>query len=135
MPNDTVMKKLVGNIVSQKLGDTLVGFETRVIKAVQAENKKLRGEVTLMIQKLHKNVSQMNNKLWSDVTKTSNSLLTGVAQMRDEIITSNDKVAGELKTLREEQTLLNGRTVKINEIENRVEKLEEIHHHGPHASV
>lgn len=74
-------------------------------------------------------------EILSAFEKFGEKILVGVAQMRDEIITSNDKVAGEIRTMREEQTLLNARSAKINDIEDEVEKLRNIHPHNSHQPV
>ena len=71
----------------------------------------------------------------SAVEKIGERNLAEVAKMRDEVITSNDSVAGEIKTMREEQELLNARSAKINEIEDQVENLRKIHPHNFHQSV
>lgn len=46
-----------------------------------------------------------------------------------------DEIVGELKTMREEQTMLNGRTAKLNLIEDRADKLEDIHPQGQHSTI
>ncbi len=55
-------------------------------------------------------------------------------EIRNDLAQMKDEIMGELKTVREEQTMLNGRTVKINQIEDRVKKLEQLHPHG-HAAT
>lgn len=59
---------------------------------------------------------------------------THMFEQRSDIATMKDEIVGELKTIREEQTILNGRSAKINDIEERVEKLEEIHPQSQHAT-
>ena len=73
--------------------------------------------------------------LLNAVEKIGERNLAEVAKMRDETVTSNDKVAGEIETMRREQTLLNARSAKINDIEDEVEKLQKIHPQNSHQSL
>ncbi len=55
--------------------------------------------------------------------------------LKNDLMTIKDEIMGELKTVREEQTMLNGRSVKINDIEDEVEQLKNIHPKFTHASL
>lgn len=57
-----------------------------------------------------------------------------MVEQRSEIAAIKDEIMGELKTIREEQTILNGRSAKINKIEDQVEELIKIHPHGHHLA-
>ena len=57
-----------------------------------------------------------------------------MVEQRSEIASIKDEIIGELKTMREEQTILNGRSAKINKIEDRMEDLEKIHPQGQHIA-
>lgn len=57
-----------------------------------------------------------------------------MVEQRSEIASIKDEIMGELKIIREEQTILNGRSAKINQIEDRMEDLEKIHPHGHHLA-
>ncbi len=103
MPDETVIKKIVREVVKEELKPfdlKFVSFKNEIIAAVRETNEKL---------------------------------FERVEKIRDETITSNDKVAGEIKTMREEQEMLNGRTAKINDVDNRVDRLEQIHPNCQHA--
>lgn len=67
--------------------------------------------------------------LKNEIIDAVKDVLTG---FRNDMVSLKDEIVGELKTNREEQTMLNGRTMKINNIESRVEKLEKIHPQGTH---
>lgn len=53
---------------------------------------------------------------------------------RSDIATMKDEIMGELKTIRKEQTILNGRSAKINKVEDQVEELIKIHPHSQHIA-
>lgn len=55
-------------------------------------------------------------------------------EQKSDIATMKDEIVGELKTIREEQVMLNGRSAKINKIEDQVEELQKIHPRGQHLT-
>lgn len=95
MTDDSVIKKVVRDVVKEELKSGLDSFKLDLLEAIEEKNYNLRSDV---------------------------------AKMKDEIV-------GELKTIHEEQTMLNGRTAKINQIEDQVEKLEDIHPQGQHSTI
>lgn len=56
-------------------------------------------------------------------------------EMREEFTTMKLEILGELKTTRQEQTMLNARSAKINKIEDEVESLKKIHPKFSHAAI
>ncbi len=51
---------------------------------------------------------------------------------RNDFVTMKDEIVGELQAMREEQTFLNHRSMKINQIEDDVENLKVIHPENKH---
>ncbi len=56
-------------------------------------------------------------------------------EYRDEVATMKDEIVGELQTTREESTIHKGQHDRFDDVEQRLEKLEEIHPKGRHASA
>lgn len=54
---------------------------------------------------------------------------------RDEVLTFKDEVVGEVKAMREEQTIHQGQHDNLTDLPERVEKLEEIHPNGQHPKL
>lgn len=69
--------------------------------------------------------------LGNKVTNVDNSLI----RIKDEILTMKDEVMGELKAIREEQTILSSQHGRILDIEDQVEKLEKIHPKFTHTAI
>jgi vacuolar-type H+-ATPase subunit E/Vma4 len=105
-PSEPVFKKIVRDVVREE------------IKPVEAnlENKFLAFKTEIL--------TAFENK--------AEEILAGVAKMRDEIITSNDQIAGEIKTMREENAISSDKVRVVNELDERVEKLEKIHSSNGH---
>lgn len=78
---------------------------------------------SVVVQELKTALDSFKEALLGAIDQKNDDLRNDISQMKDEIV-------GELKMVREEQTMLNGRTAKINQIEKRIEKLEQIHPHG-----
>lgn len=62
-------------------------------------------------------------------------IMLAFREMMNELTTMKLEILGELKTVREEQAILNGRSAKINDIEDKMEKLEKIHPGFTHAAI
>lgn len=56
-----------------------------------------------------------------------------MAALKDEMITMKDEIVGELKNVREEQTILSSQHRRILELEDKTEKLAKIHPKWQHS--
>ena len=56
-----------------------------------------------------------------------------LANFRSDLAKMKLEILGELVKVREEQAILNGRSAKINQIEDKVEKIESIHPNFKHV--
>jgi hypothetical protein len=74
-------------------------------------------------QRMDRGFSDFRNEIGQRFKEFKNDL----ASMKDEIVT-------ELQTSREESTMHKGQHDRFDEIERRVEKLEDIHPKGQHAA-
>lgn len=88
----------------------------------------VKEELTPFEQKLDLKFARFKEEIIS-------SLKELVAEYRNDVVQMKDEFVGEMRAMREEQTMLNRRTSQINEIDDRVEKLETIHPHHQHTAV
>lgn len=70
-----------------------------------------------------------------ELDKAIGRVIDEFRKMTDEFTKMKDEVMGEMKTVREEQTILSSQHGRILDLEDKVEKLEKIHPRGQHASV
>lgn len=70
----------------------------------------------------------------NEVDSLRHELKDEIVKFKDQILTRLDEVMGELKTSREEQTVISGRTYEnveaLEDHETRIEKLEKIPQHS-----
>ncbi|KKT74805.1 MAG: hypothetical protein UX31_C0003G0034 [Candidatus Nomurabacteria bacterium GW2011_GWA1_46_11] len=59
---------------------------------------------------------------------------TTFRQYRDEVVTKLDDIVGQLQDIRDEITVGSGDHRRLLEVNERVEKLEDIHHQDGHTS-
>lgn len=66
-------------------------------------------------------------------------VLSGVEELmykfRNDLATMKDEIITEVRDMREEYEIMKGRHTQILDLENKVEKLEEIHPNGTHPSA
>ena len=68
--------------------------------------------------------------------KLKNELKTELKdELLKEMVKLKDEIMGEIKTMREEQTIQSGDHARILDLEDAVENLQTIHPHNQHASV
>lgn len=58
-----------------------------------------------------------------------------LTNFRSDLTNMKLEILGELEKIRQEQTILNGRSVKINKIEDEVDKLKGIHPKYSHVQI
>lgn len=56
-------------------------------------------------------------------------------ELLDDMIKLKDEIMGEIKAMREEQTILSGDHSRILDLEDNVEKLQKIHPHNKHIAT
>lgn len=110
--SDTVIKKIVRDVVHEEIKPLENGLSTLSVQVNSIENK-IDKKFDLFLDKLEKYFFDFR----SDMAKVQ------------------DTIAGELKTNRDEQVILNGRSAKINQIEDDVEKLQKIHPNYTHTTL
>jgi len=140
MADENVIKKIVREVIKGELkpfDSKLAGIDNKFVgidnKFVGIDNKLVT--IDNRLDGIDNKFLSFKNEIISAVEKANEKLLEQVVKIKDETITSNDKIAGEIKTMREEQVMLNGRTAKINKIEDEVESLKQIHPNGQHQYV
>lgn len=104
-PRENVIKKIVRDVVREEM--------------VPVE-KRITDELDTKLETFQENIIEA-------IGKKNDSLRSDIATMKDEIV-------GELKKVREEQTVLNGKSEKVNDLETRIEVLEALHPEGQHST-
>ncbi len=114
--NGTVVKTVVREVVKEELAV----FGDKLRKELKEENQSFQKEV--------KEENRNFRKELREQLREDNELL--FARYRDEVTTKLDEAVGRLKKTQEEQAVHAGQHEEINQ---RLDALEEIHPHGTHA--
>ncbi len=81
---------------------------------------------------LHKRITATHDALTQTIElKTASP----IQQHRNEMLTMKDEIVGEIKAMREEQISHQGQHQELNDLPERVERLEKIHPAGSHTSA
>lgn len=129
MPRENFFRKIVREAVKEEFApveDRLLGVEGRLDdlgKTIDDSHRELlRAENFLF--KMQDSLIKYEDKM-TDSFREFQSMVQGLL----------DPLMKELLASREEQTILNERSTKINQIGDRVENLEKIHPGGRHATA
>lgn len=111
--------------------DNLVETQKRVL-GLERRSSDTENTVQTMHTELHR-VERILENIAASQIKLQDELRDSFREFQSLIQGLVDPIMGELIKNREEQTLLNGRSAKINHIEEKLEKLERIHPQNQHA--
>ncbi len=120
------MRKNSTSKISGSIEKRLLGLERRTADT--------QDTIDTMHSELHR-VERRLDDIGGSFIKIQDEIRDGFKEFQSLIQGLVDPIMGELVRNREEQTLLNGRSAKINNIEDTVEKLVKLHPSGTHAAI